>query len=274
VTDEALTAAKKAQHSDLMTALARLGFVVTGALFLLLGWIAGRLALGGSSSAPNADQSGALTQLASAPGGPVLLWLTVIGFASLGLWHLLQGLSMLRVRPDGRRGGWSDAWKPIATGVVYFVLGYTATTFARGAGHSSKKQTQDISAMLMAHPLGKVALVLAGVVILIVAAYHVYKGATQGFTEDLRGPGDDGVGTAVKTLGVVGYVAKGVAFAIVGVLVIVGVLRSNPAKASGLDEALRTLRGEPFGTALLLAVGVGFACYGLYMFARARYSRL
>ncbi|HEX5511518.1 MAG TPA: DUF1206 domain-containing protein [Actinomycetales bacterium] len=273
MTERALTAAKKAQHSDLMTAFARLGFVVTGALFLLLGWIAARIALGGSNAGPNADQSGALAQLASAPGGPVLLWLTVIGFAALGLWHLLQGLSRLRVRPDGRRGGWSDAWKPVATGVVYIVLAYTATTFASGAGHSSKEQTRDISAVLMAHPLGKVALVVAGVVILVVAAYHVYKGVTQNFTQDLRGPGDNGVGAAVRTLGVVGYVAKGVAFAIVGVLVIVGVLNSNPAKASGLDEALRTLRAEPFGTALLLAVAVGFACYGMYMFARARYSR-
>ncbi len=273
MTEEALTAANKAQHSDLMTALARLGFVVTGALFLLLGWIAARIALGGSNAGPNADQSGALAQLASAPGGPVLLWLTVIGFASIGLWHVLQGLSRLRARPDGRRGGWSDAWKPVATGVVYFVLGYTATTFARGVSQSSKEQTRDFSAVLMAHPAGKVALVLAGVVILVVAAYHLYKGVTQNFTEDLRGPGDNGISAMVKALGVVGYVAKGVAFGIVGVLVIVGVVRSDPAKASGLDAALRTLRAEPFGTALLLAVAFGFACYGLYMFARARYSR-
>jgi hypothetical protein len=273
VTEDALTTAKKAQHSDVVTALARLGFVVTGALFLLLGWIASRIAVGGSGAASSADQSGALAQLASAPGGPVLLWLTVIGFTALGFWHLLQGISRLRIRRTDGRGGWTDAAKPIATAVVYFVLGYTATTFATGAGRSSKQRTQDLSAVLMAHPVGKAVLLVAGGVILGVAAYHMYKGVTQKFTEDLSGPGDDGVGTAVRALGTVGYALKGVAFAIVGVLVIVGVLRSNPSKASGLDEALRTLRGEPFGTALLLAVAVGFACYGLYMFARARYSR-
>ncbi|HEX5533222.1 MAG TPA: DUF1206 domain-containing protein [Actinomycetales bacterium] len=273
MTQSALTTADKAQHSDLMTALARLGFVMTGALFLVLGWIAWRIALGGSDAAPNADQSGALAQLASAPGGPLLLWLTVIGFASIGLWHLLEGLSRLRVRQTGRRDRLADAWKSIATAVVYFVLSYTATTFASGSGHSSRKQTRDISAVLMGHPAGKVALVLAGVVILAVAAYHFHKGVTLKFTEDLRGPGENGIGAAVKALGVVGYVAKALAFGIVGVLVIVGVLRSNPSKASGLDEALRTLRAEPYGQTLLLAVAVGFACYGLYMFARARYSR-
>ena len=39
------------------------------------------------------------------------------------------------------------------------------------------------------------------------------------------------------------------------------------------DQALQTLTQQPAGPVLLTVVGVGFAAYGLYCFARARYER-
>ena len=49
---------------------------------------------------------------------------------------------------------------------------------------------------------------------------------------------------------------------------------ADPAKASGLDGALKTLGAAPFGKALLILAALGFAAYGLYSFARSRYCRL
>ena len=43
---------------------------------------------------------------------------------------------------------------------------------------------------------------------------------------------------------------------------------------TGLDGALKTLRDEPFGTALLVAMALGFAAYGLYSFSRSRHARV
>jgi hypothetical protein len=45
-------------------------------------------------------------------------------------------------------------------------------------------------------------------------------------------------------------------------------------EASGLDGALRSLRDQPFGTVLLVLMALGFAAYGIYSFARARYAKV
>ena len=62
-------------------------------------------------------------------------------------------------------------------------------------------------------------------------AYHVYKGASRNFLDDLKGKSSD----LVRRLGMVGYIAKGLTIAGAGVLVVVAATRSEPNKATGLD---------------------------------------
>jgi hypothetical protein len=76
----------------------------------------------------------------------------------------------------------------------------------------------------------------------------------------------------VKVVGCVGFVAKGVALAVVGILVLVATFRHDPGQQSGLDGALKSLAGQPYGGWILGAVAVGLACYGVYSAARARYA--
>jgi hypothetical protein len=49
---------------------------------------------------------------------------------------------------------------------------------------------------------------------------------------------------------------------------------ADPDKAKGLDGAIESLKDAPAGPAIVAAVGVGFAAYGLYSFGRARYARM
>jgi len=55
---------------------------------------------------------------------------------------------------------------------------------------------------------------------------------------------------------------------------IVATLTSDPAKASGLDGAVKTLGAAPFGRILLILAALGFAAYGLYSFVKSRYGRM
>ncbi len=75
-------------------------------------------------------------------------------------------------------------------------------------------------------------------------------------------------------LGRLGYVAKGVALGIVGVLFLVAAATHDPGKAGGLDAALRALLGVPAGGVFVSLVALGFACFGVYSFARARYAKV
>ena len=79
---------------------------------------------------------------------------------------------------------------------------------------------------------------------------------------------------STRRLGVVGYVAKGVAYAIVGVLVVVAAVQYDPAKSRGLDGALKTLAGQSYGAWLLGLVAIGIAAFGIYCFFQARYRKV
>ena len=80
------------------------------------------------------------------------------------------------------------------------------------------------------------------------------------------------VSTAVVAALREGTVPKGVALAVVGGLFLAAALHANAAEARGLDGALRTLAGTPYGPYLLTLVALGIGAYGVYSFFRARYT--
>jgi Domain of Unknown Function (DUF1206) len=65
----------------------------------------------------------------------------------------------------------------------------------------------------------------------------------------------------------------GVAYGIIGLLIFYSALSCDPEKATGMDTALKTLAGQPYGTILLLIVAAGLACFGVYCLFDARYRR-
>ena len=133
--------------------------------------------------------------------------------------------------------------------------------------------TTSFSATLLATPGGVALLVLIGLVVLGVGVAFVVRGIRRDFEEKLALPAG-AAGTGIRVLGTVGYVAKGVAVAIVGVLFAVAAFTHDPEKAGGLDSALKSLAELPFGQVILWLVGAGLMVYGVYCFARARYGRL
>lgn len=246
---------------------ARAGFVVSGLLHLIVGYLAIRIALGDGGTA---DQSGALATLADQPGGPAALWVAAGALLTLGLWRLIETFLGRAVDRDEPSPGLLDRSKAFGVAAVYLGFAYSAYGFARGAGQPASRQSSTMSARLMQSTWGTVALVACGVAVVVIGGYHIYKGAAQKFVEDLTCKS----GKLVRPLGVAGYVGKGVVLAVAGVLVIVAAWRSEPSKATGLDGALRTLGAQPFGSALLIAAGLGIITYGLFSFVLARSTKM
>lgn len=262
--DSARSAARRASDHPALEWSARAGYVMSGVVHLLIGWLAIRIATG--SGGGEASNSGALAEIARAPGGAALLWFGVVAFVALGLWQLLEAAVGASET--------SDRVKAAAKAVVYLALAVTTATFARGGSSSDGAKSSDATAGLLRNGAGKAVLVAVGLAIVAVGVYHVYKGVTKRFLDDLDHSGSGEVGTAIRVAGTAGYAAKGVALAVLGGLVVTAALTADPAKASGLDAALRTLGGQPFGAVLLVVVGAGIALYGLYSFGRARYASM
>jgi hypothetical protein len=153
------------------------------------------------------------------------------------------------------------------------VLAVAAARVAVGSG-SLKEPKASLTARLLAQPPGRVLFAVLGLTIVAGAAYVVFSGLKCRFLEDLDCSGaDPRAWTVAIRLGQIGHAALGVAYGLVGTLVIVAAARFDPAKAEGLDVALRTFAETPYGGLLLLAVAAGVACYGVYCIADARYRR-
>lgn len=260
-------AARRAQNSDALHALARGGYAASGMLHVLVAWLAVQLALG--RPAGQADESGAFSAIAQAPGGVFLLWAVAVGFAALALWQLAT--AALGVPGAENQAG--ARLKSLAKGVLYGVLAATGVQYGQGSGGGGSSE-ESMTARVLGMPGGPWLVGAGGLAIVAVGVYHVVKGARKKFLRDLTGTGGGSVGRVVVRLGQVGYVAKGIALGVVGGLIVAAAVTTDPEQAGGLDEALRTMRDQPFGTALLIVVGLGIAAFGGYAFARARFARL
>jgi len=253
--------------------LARVGLLAYGVVHLVVAWLALQLAWGTSSE--SADQSGAMATLAESPVGKPLLWIVALGLVALAVW---QALEVLR-----RRSGWSASGKTrsravqksakaVAKAVVYAALAVLAIRFATGSGGSSSQQQQTTAAGVFGWPGGRWLVGAAGLVVIGVGLYHVYKGVTKHFLKEIDLAEAPPTATRLVTrLGQVGYPGKGIALGVVGGLLVHAAVTFDPADASGLDGALRTILEAPFGQFLLTLVAVGIAAFGAYLFVRARY---
>lgn len=264
---EARRTATKAVHSRTLARIARIGFAANGLMHLLIGYIAVRIAFhqGGDT-----DQSGAFGQLMKLPGGRIALWVAVAGLAALGLWLLLQaGLGI----GSSSKKRWVRSLVSLGKAAAYFALAWTALAIVLSRPSDSASSSRQASRTVLALPGGQVLLVCIGVLTAGIGCYLIYKGLRQKFRSDIALPGGRSE-RIVIALAMTGYIAKGIAIILVGVLFVVAALKVKPSDASGLDGALKSLTALPFGEAILVVVGVGIIAYGLYSFARARLAVL
>jgi uncharacterized membrane protein YphA (DoxX/SURF4 family) len=139
-------------------------------------------------------------------------------------------------------------------------------------GSSSGGGTEGLTAKLMRWPAGPFLVGLVAVGILVVAGFLVHRGWTEKFRDKLDFKGQSGKdGQAYIWFGQAGYLSKGVALAVVGLLFGYAALSHDPQKSGGLDQALHKVLQQPFGAPLLTLIAAGFACYGLFCFAWARH---
>lgn len=246
--------------------MARVGHAVNGLLHILIGGIALGVAFG---SGGQADQGGALAGLASTPGGTFLLWVVAIGMFALGLFQVLETFLVRGSDKDA----WVDRGKEGGKAIAYLAIGISAASVAMGGSTNSSSQSQGLTAQLLASPGGVFLVVLVGLGVIGIGVYFVIKGAKKKFLEDITLPAGT-TGRAVKTLGMVGYIAKGIAIGVVGILFCVAAFTHDASEATGLDGALKTLAALPFGAFILALVALGLIAYGVYCFARAKYARL
>ncbi|MQA32653.1 DUF1206 domain-containing protein [Modestobacter roseus] len=271
---DAADRAREVTDHPVLEHLARIGLVAYGVLHLLIGWLTARIAWFVQPRTEDADQTGALQAVADSPGGLVLLWLIGLGLLALAVW---QGGEVLRwwtglLRPGHRLRVALVCAKCGAKAVVYAVLGATALLFAAGAGYEADERVQELTGDAFLVPGGSTLVGAVGVGVAAVGVYVLVRGVTGGFMRDVDlHAAPDRWEPLIERIGRVGYVAKGIAFALSGGLLTHAAVQRDVSTATGLDGAMNAIGAVPTGQWLLTAVAVGFAAFGVYALARARY---
>jgi Domain of Unknown Function (DUF1206) len=249
--------------------MARAGLTARGVIYLLIGWVAVLVALGHSSR--EADQQGALQLLAGQPYGLVSLWLLGVGFVAYALWRLGEAAFGVTGEPPGA----GPRLISLGQGVIYAGFAYLTFTVISGSSRSQSRQQQDITATVMRHADGRWLVGLAGVIVVVIGLILVSQGARRKFEKYLRtAQMSPGTRRVVELLGVIGTVARGLVFALVGALVIDAAITHKASESGGIDKALLTLRNQPAGEFLMLLAALGLAVFGIYGLCEARWRRV
>lgn len=258
----------RGEKTDTAQLLGRAGMACYGVVHLVLAYLALQVAFGGGGE--QADQKGALEQVGSTAFGQILLWVLALGLVAFGLWQFLMAATGYTWTSGGKRT--RKRLGAGARGVVVIALGVTAFRLAtgNGGGGSSDQTQQEFTAKLLRLPAGPALVVVAAVAVLGVAVAAGVKGVKQSFLEDLDPAGLPGKTKRwVGWLGTTGYLAKGVVFAVIAILLGYAGFNADANKAGGLDAALKTLAAQPFGTVLLAVVAFGLAAFGAYCLSAA-----
>lgn len=262
--------AHQAHQSDVVDRIAGVGLVAYGVVHLLIGWLAVTLAVGDRQG--GASSTGAVKQLAQQPYGETLVWLIAVGMILLVVWRLIEAALGYRDKDGAERT--LRRLLSVGKAVVYGTIAYSAVDVATGSPQKSGSGggTDSMTATLMNRPGGQLLVGAVGVGIVAVGVAHLVTAWRESYLKNLDGEGRSGSsGTAFRWLARTGYVAKGLALGVVGVLSLSAAVTHRAEKSGGLDQALRTVLDQAFGPVLLAAIGLGFAAYGLFCFVQARH---
>jgi hypothetical protein len=269
---EARSRGRDAVRSPAFEVLTRAGFVARGVIYGTIGLLAIQIAMHAGSR--SADQRGAMETIQQQPLGHWLLVAVAIGLAGYSLWRFVQ--AYFGTGPEG--GGDRSTMGRVAaagSGLDYAAMCVLAVTILFGASTGSSSSPHRSTAGVLGWPGGQWLVGAAGLLFIAIALYQGYKGASRKFLEEDKtaemGPA---ARTWITVIGVVGHLARMVAFGLIGIFLVRAAIDYAPSKARGLDGALASIAHRSYGQLLLAVVAAGLIAFGLYSIADARYRRI
>jgi Domain of Unknown Function (DUF1206) len=255
--------------------LARIGLLAKGVSFAIVGILAIKLALGEGGKATS--RQGALQALAHHWFGKILLILLAIGFAAYAIWRFVQAFAE-REEDEGEAKGEAKKWGKragyVGRGVIYAGLTFSTIKILTGSGaqESQNEKAHKTTATILDWPGGRWLVGIAGLCIVGAGLWNAYRGIARKFEDKWR------TGQMSETerkwggrAGLVGHLARGVVFTLIGIFLTKAAIEFDPKEAIGLDGALQKLVRESYGPWLLGLTAAGLIAYAVFCVVDARY---
>jgi len=245
--------------------LTRWGFISNAVVYLMVGGLAVRWALGEGGRLT--DPEGAFIALQRQFGNPVLIAL-IPGFFSYALWRVLAAIYDSE-RDGSNPSGIANRIFGVVKGALYAALGVDAIRLAFGTGAGSTAW----SAKIASSAVGPAVMLIAGAGFFLFACYEMYRAYHARLSQGLR---LDTISSRARSWIVAisrfGIAARSLVIGAFGWLVIRAVLSGHAARTPRPSETIRTAaQSEP---ALYILIGAGLIAYGAYLVVLSRYRRV
>lgn len=263
---------RRTGNSGLLDGLARLGLAARGLVYVIVGWLAIQVALGGGDR--QTDRTGALNAIAAKPFGRLLLLVLALGFAGYALWQLTEAAYGHNDEDkDAKRT--AKRLSSLGKGLLYGTFCVSALRLATGSGGGGGDKQQPLTARVLSVGGGRFLVGLVGVAVICGGGYLAVSGLRQKFEDKLDTQRmSEATRKVAEAVGTVGLVARGVVFALAGLFLVQAAVTFDPRRAKGLDATLQTIAARPYGLWLLGVTAFGLLAFGFYSFIEAVYRRL
>lgn len=250
----------------------RAGYATKGVVYLIVGGLAAVAGWGAGGETTGSE--GAISEIRQQPFGYWLLWLVAVGLAAYCLWRIVEAIT----DPD-RKG--SDATGILTrlgylgSGLAHGLLAWTAAPISgaqpKDDGGSERR---DLVGWALSLPGGSWILTAIGVAIAGYGGFQICRGVANKFMDTYDSAHmSEGERKVALYSGKFGLIARGLTFGVIGVFLGIAGWTLDPSEVKGVGAALDVLARQPFGEWILLAVGIGLFCYGVFCLVQARYRQ-
>lgn len=255
--------------------LARVGYAAKGVVYLIIGFLAARLAFG-SGGGEVTDQSGALRVIGGGPFGRVALLVVGVGLLGYMTWRLVSAATDAERRGDDPTSIVVRLGHAIR-GIAYGLLGVQALrAMAGGSSSGEGGRAESLTSRLFELPFGTALVYVAALGFVAYAGYQLYRASSEKKVRahlDLHEAGPAQARWIVR-IGQFGIAARAVVFALLGLFLVRAARQHDSSEAGGFSDSLLALADAPYGRVALGTVALGLVAYGVYELATARYRHM
>jgi hypothetical protein len=246
----------------------RLGYVAKAAVYLLIGTLALRVAMGMRGGSIT-DPVGALHAVLNRPNGHVHVLLIAAGLLVYAAWQIA---SAIMGRRRHARAGWFARSFVIVRALGYGAIGIKAMKLAAGlrGGHASPAPLVRAAFQL---PFGAWLVLAVGIGAACYGVVQILHAIDGHLEPDLDASTlRSRAGTWALDVARAGIVARAIVLFLLALGVIRAAIAHRPSVAGGMDASLTILNSMPHGTVLLGAAAAGLFAYGIYQLLHARFA--
>jgi membrane protein implicated in regulation of membrane protease activity len=265
--------ARLAAANPWLELLERLGYVVRGALYCVMGILALRVALSQPGGAAT-DLTGSLVYLIGNSWGKLILLVAIVGLTAYSIWGFARAI-FDPLHRGSDPSGYMERLGFVSSAISYGAIVIFGLKLLIGSGSGSTDSTKQAIVSVLDHPAGGLLTIVIGLIAVGIGIGQFVEAYRAVFRADLKGTEmTESEQSIAVALGRFGMFARGVIFLIVGWFVLQAGIHHAPAQVQGFGGALLFLLAKPFGHVLLGIVALGLVALGLHSLACARWIRL